>query len=236
MPHTLSLPNPWTFALAVPLTWNTVYSSTPFPWLNTLSLFLAPLGSYFRSHPSQGGWVGASFQSTVGTSTPTHSFHLPIWQFTVGHTCLCACLCPHELKREGRNRDCLFSAMPLAPDIVPGKEEFLNKNTCWCCCSVFSHIQLFVTPGTEACQASLSFTIFWSLLKLMFSESVMPSNHLRRWLRMRGWDVLIDDSYYVRIRESQSLRIMDLVRQKPKISESYNHRILETHKLRIQEA
>ena len=29
-----------------------------------------------------------------------------------------------------------------------------------------------------ACQASLSFTIFWSLLKLMSIELVMPSNHL----------------------------------------------------------
>ena len=34
------------------------------------------------------------------------------------------------------------------------------------------------TPWTEACQASLSFTIYRSLLKLMFIESVMPSNHL----------------------------------------------------------
>ena len=33
-------------------------------------------------------------------------------------------------------------------------------------------------PWTEACQASLSFTIYQSLLKLMFFESVMPSNHL----------------------------------------------------------
>ena len=31
---------------------------------------------------------------------------------------------------------------------------------------------------TAACQASLSFTISWSLLKLMSIESVMPSNHL----------------------------------------------------------
>ena len=30
----------------------------------------------------------------------------------------------------------------------------------------------------EACQASLSFTISWSLLKLMSIESMMPSNHL----------------------------------------------------------
>ena len=35
-----------------------------------------------------------------------------------------------------------------------------------------------VTPWTEACQASLSFTISQSLLKLILVESVMPSNHL----------------------------------------------------------
>ena len=37
---------------------------------------------------------------------------------------------------------------------------------------------LFATPWTTACQASLSFTNSWSLLKLMSIESVMPSNHL----------------------------------------------------------
>ena len=37
---------------------------------------------------------------------------------------------------------------------------------------------LFATPLTAACQASLSFTISRSLLKLMSTESVMPSNHL----------------------------------------------------------
>ena len=40
-----------------------------------------------------------------------------------------------------------------------------------------NHVQLFVTPRTEACQASLSFTISQSLLKLMSIELVMPSNH-----------------------------------------------------------
>ena len=43
---------------------------------------------------------------------------------------------------------------------------------------LLSYIQLFVTPCTVARQASLSFTIFQSLLKLMSIESVMPSNHL----------------------------------------------------------
>ena len=41
-----------------------------------------------------------------------------------------------------------------------------------------SHIRLFVTPWTAALQASLSFIISQSLLKLMSIESVMPSNHL----------------------------------------------------------
>ena len=41
-----------------------------------------------------------------------------------------------------------------------------------------SRVQLLVTPWTTVCQASLSFTISWSLLKLMSIESVMPSNHL----------------------------------------------------------
>ena len=43
---------------------------------------------------------------------------------------------------------------------------------------LFSHVPLFATPWTAAHQASLSFTISWSLLRLMSIESVMPSNHL----------------------------------------------------------
>ena len=43
---------------------------------------------------------------------------------------------------------------------------------------LLSCVQLFVTSWTVACQASLSFTISWSLLKLMSIESVMSSNHL----------------------------------------------------------
>ena len=43
---------------------------------------------------------------------------------------------------------------------------------------LLSCVQLFVNPWTAAHQASLSFTISQSLLKLMSIESVMPSNHL----------------------------------------------------------
>ena len=41
-----------------------------------------------------------------------------------------------------------------------------------------SLVQLFASPWTAACQASLSITSSQSLLKLMSIESVMPSNHL----------------------------------------------------------
>ena len=41
-----------------------------------------------------------------------------------------------------------------------------------------SHVQLFATPWTVARQASLSITNSQSLLKLMFTELMIPSNHL----------------------------------------------------------
>ena len=41
-----------------------------------------------------------------------------------------------------------------------------------------SSVWLFATPRTAARQVSLSFTIAWSLLKLISVESMMPSNHL----------------------------------------------------------
>ena len=41
-----------------------------------------------------------------------------------------------------------------------------------------SCVRLFVTPWTAACQASLSITNSWSLLKFMSIASVMPPNHL----------------------------------------------------------
>ena len=44
-----------------------------------------------------------------------------------------------------------------------------------------SHVRLFVTPWTAAHHASLSITNSWSLLKLMSTESVIPSNHLILW-------------------------------------------------------
>ena len=43
---------------------------------------------------------------------------------------------------------------------------------------LLSHVRLFATLRTAACQASLSITNSQSLLKLMSIESVIPSNQL----------------------------------------------------------
>ena len=43
---------------------------------------------------------------------------------------------------------------------------------------LLSHGRPFVTPCAAARQASLSFALSWSLLKIISIELVMPSNHL----------------------------------------------------------
>ena len=55
---------------------------------------------------------------------------------------------------------------------------FLIQTAQFSSVQLLSRVQLFSTPWTAACQASLSFTISWSLLKLMSIKSMMPSNHL----------------------------------------------------------
>ena len=46
----------------------------------------------------------------------------------------------------------------------------------YCSVQSLSCVQLFMTPWTAACHASLPITISWSLLKIMSVESVMPSS------------------------------------------------------------
>ena len=57
------------------------------------------------------------------------------------------------------------------------------------------HVQLFATPWTTACQASLSITNSQGLPKLMSIESLMPSNHL-----ILGHPLLLLPSVFPRIR------------------------------------
>ena len=49
---------------------------------------------------------------------------------------------------------------------------------CFCCCSISKLCPTLATSWTAVCQAALSFTIPWSLNKLMSTESMMPSNNL----------------------------------------------------------
>ena len=66
--------------------------------------------------------------------------------------------CNHEIKRH----------------LLFGRKAMTNLIVVW----LLSHVWLFESPWTVAHQASLSFTISWSLLKLVSIESMMLSNHL----------------------------------------------------------
>ena len=58
------------------------------------------------------------------------------------------------------------------------RKERLNRFNQCSSFQLLSHVQLYVTPRTAACQASLSNKNSRNLLKLMSIESLMPSNHL----------------------------------------------------------
>ena len=62
--------------------------------------------------------------------------------------------------------------------LLPSKKVFPEYSRSIVVVPLLNCVQLFVTPWTAACQASLPFAISWSLPKLMSIELVMPSNHL----------------------------------------------------------
>ena len=68
---------------------------------------------------------------------------------------------------------------------------------------LLSDVQLFATPWTAACQASLSITNSWGLLKLMPIELVMPTKHL-----ILCHPLLLLPSIFPSIRVFSTLRIM----------------------------
>ena len=71
----------------------------------------------------------------------------------------------------------LFCRLGSHPNssMLPPAIVNLKIYDCWV--QLLSHFQLLATLGTAAHQASLSFTVCLSLLKLLSIESVMPSNH-----------------------------------------------------------
>ena len=122
---------------------------------------------YHLSH--KGSPQGVSFYSKSGIIHPQHdgciirSFHLSF-----------------KPKASFKNWERSFHRVWRKP------EGLCNAlSTCYLCIGAqfssvqsFNHVQLFVTPRTTACQASLSITQSQSLLKLMAIQLVLPSNHL----------------------------------------------------------
>ena len=78
-----------------------------------------------------------------------------------------------------------FSPLPMTRIVqsparrsLPHSNANLNRIPQFSSVQSLSRVQLFATPWTTACQASLSITNSQSLSRLMSIESAMPSNHL----------------------------------------------------------
>ena len=101
--------------------------------------------------------------------------HLSLWVFTyleMGYYYLNMIIVMMEVFSMSLCTDVAFS--------VCFNNRYLILHGCYQFSSVqlLSHVQLFATPWTAACQASLSITNFQSPPKPMCIESVMPSSHL----------------------------------------------------------
>ena len=70
----------------------------------------------------------------------------------------------------------VFFSHPI--DSLCASFYFYTNTTLFVVVQWLSCVQLFAIPSTEACQASLPFTISWSLPKFVSIESVMLTNHL----------------------------------------------------------
>ena len=70
------------------------------------------------------------------------------------------------------------SAAVHSPCTSSSRPHLLAHRDLYVMLSCFSRVQLCATPWTAVHQASLSITNSQSLLRLMYIESVMPSNHL----------------------------------------------------------
>ena len=85
-----------------------------------------------------------------------------------------------RLASNSRRNDCLSVYTDITHSLsglLISNSQLLVPNLLFVVQSL-SRVQLFATPWTAAHQASLSFTVFQSLLKFMSIESVMPSSHL----------------------------------------------------------
>ena len=80
--------------------------------------------------------------------------------------------------RESPDHAVLFSGFLILGRGTCTQDTRMKAKLSCCCCSAAKSCLTLWPPWTEAHQASLSFTISLSMLKLVSIESVMPSNHL----------------------------------------------------------
>ena len=121
--------------------------------------------SHFWNISSQHGaqWLGLLSQPHVQWPPPTS----PLWAHTAFQLCdLAAKTISPPLERAQSQIWLSAPAHPLASKHLLRSVHSLSR------------VWLFSTPWTAARQASLSITNSRSLLKLISTESVMPSNHL----------------------------------------------------------
>ena len=110
-----------------------------------------------------------------------HSLKLFFFLLTLLKTCIFISSLFYQIQLKAKSTNniwitqmCLWSPF-FNWDTVDGEVAFIVIVTVVVLSfQLFSCVQLFVTPWTAAHQASLSFTISWSLLKLMSIELVMP--------------------------------------------------------------
>ena len=101
--------------------------------------------------------------SSISPSTYVKFFISRFWNYVIIHRCI------------------QFSMLRSPLVIFVITNLFRSVSIIFVVVQSLSHVWLFVTPWTVAHQASLSFTLSQSLLKLMSKESMMPSNHLIIW-------------------------------------------------------
>ena len=121
------------------------------------------------------GLLSMDSQELDTTSWLNHHCHR--WKLIFKMTCSLSNF-PYlrKKKKNWKDRGFRISNSPIALTVV--HSGFLYAHYFIFVVQSLSRVRLFVTPWRAAHQACLSATISWSLLKLMSTEAVMPSNHL----------------------------------------------------------
>jgi len=136
-----------------------------------------PLQYSCLANPMEGGAWWAAVHGVAKSQTQlsnfTFSFHFHALEKEMARTLQCSCL------ENPRERGAWWAAVyGVAQSRTQLKWLSSSIPSLFSSVQLLSHVQLFATLWIAACQTSLSITKFWSLLKLLCIESVMPSSHL----------------------------------------------------------